>query len=235
MIEGLSEPRYTAVHPERRFAYVTDSGRGEVATVDVRHGSVVHRLEVGGPARHLGIAPDGATVWTALGSKASRLAVLDTSRPSRPRLAGTIEPPFPAHDVAFAPYGNRVWVTSGDRRAIALYDPGDREPALVIAADAPPQHVAFDIGLRAYVASGDDGTLRVHHAYDGRRLRSSRIPLGSYNVTVGWDHRVLTPSLGGGTLCELRRSGAVIRTSRLARAAHDACFAIGSVLTATRP
>jgi hypothetical protein len=227
VMEGVAEPRYTAAHPDGRFAYVTDSARGEVATIDVRRGRVVHRLEVGGAARHIAVAPGGHRIWTALGTKAARLAVLDTSRPARPRLLRTIAPPFLAHDVGFAPFGDRVWVTSGDSRAIALYEWDGAEPLRVIAADAPPQHVAFDGERRVYVASGDDGTLRVHDTLDGRLLRTSRIPLGSYNVTVGWDRRVLTPSLGRGTLCQLRRGGAVIATSRLARAAHDACFVVG--------
>jgi DNA-binding beta-propeller fold protein YncE len=227
VLEGVEEPRYTAAHPRRRFAYVTDSARGEVVTVDVRLGRIVHRLDVGGPARHVSVAPDGGRVWTALGSKAAHVAVLDTTRPARPRLLRTIGPPFLAHDVGFAPYGDRVWVTSGDRGAIALYTWDGGEPERVIAADAPPQHVAFDEIRRAYVASGDDGTLRVHDLLSGRLLHTARIPVGSYNVTVGWDHRVLTPSLERGTLCQLGRAGGVLATSRLARAAHDACFAVG--------
>jgi DNA-binding beta-propeller fold protein YncE len=227
VLEDVGEPRYTAAHPDGRLAYVTDSARGEVVTVDVRRGRIVHRLDVGGPARHVTVAPGGGRVWTALGSKAGQLAVLETTSPARPRLLRTVRPPFLAHDVGFAPDGDRVWVTSGDRGAIALYAWDGTEPERTIAADAPPQHVAFDEIRRAYVASGDDGTLRVHDLLSGRLLHTARIPVGSYNVTVGWDHRVLTPSLERGTLCQLGRAGRVLATSRLARAAHDVCFATG--------
>ena len=41
VLEGFGEPRYTAAR--RTLAYVTDSARGEVVTVDVRRGSVVAR------------------------------------------------------------------------------------------------------------------------------------------------------------------------------------------------
>lgn len=128
VVRGFAEPRYTAAYPSGVYAYVTDSKRGEVVTIDVSRGRVAWRTPVGGPARHVTIAPDGATIWTALGSKAERIAVLDTKDPRRPRLARTIAPPFRAHDVGFAPDGRHVWVTSGDRRAIALYAPDGSDP-----------------------------------------------------------------------------------------------------------
>jgi hypothetical protein len=78
------------------------------------------------------------------------------------------------------------------------------------------------LGAHAYVASGDDGALRVHALDDGRVVRESRIPVGSYNVTAGND-RVYTPSLDVGTLCIVRASGRVQRRERLARSSHDAC------------
>src|SRR5687767_7692284 len=114
----LGAPRYTAVSPEGRLAYVTDSAREELAIVDVRGRRVVGWVRVGGPARHLGIDRDGTRLWVALGGKAAALAVLSLAEPARPRLVGTIRPPFLAHDVGFAPGGRRVWVTSGDRKSV---------------------------------------------------------------------------------------------------------------------
>src|SRR5687768_2223561 len=69
-------PRYTAVAPDRRLAYVTDSAREEVAVVDIRGRRVVGRVAVGGPCRHLGIDRNGTRLWVALGNKAERIAVL---------------------------------------------------------------------------------------------------------------------------------------------------------------
>src|ERR1044071_7305619 len=45
VLRGFSEPRYTAV--AGRYAFVTDSGHGEVATVDLERGKVVHRAAAG--------------------------------------------------------------------------------------------------------------------------------------------------------------------------------------------
>lgn len=220
----LGEPRYAAVSPDRLLAYVTDSGRQEVAVVDVRGRRVVGRVGVRGACRHLGIDRAGSRLWVVLGNSADEIAVLSLSDPARPRVAGRIRPPFRAHDVGFTPGGRRVWVTSGDSRRIAIYEASG---ALVrtLGADAPPQHVTF-MGDRAFVTSGDDAVLRVH-ALDGRRLRSAPVPAGSYNVQRG--HRwILSPSLTAGTLSTFNGSGAALDELRVARSSHDACFIVGT-------
>ncbi len=114
-------------------------------------------------------------------------------------------------------------MTSGAERRIALYHSSSTRRARTIAADAPPQHVAF-AGGKAFVASGDDGTLRRHRP-DGELLRKARVPLGSYNVTFAYG-RLVTPSLGEGTLTLLDRNGHVRAVRNVARAAHDACILV---------
>jgi hypothetical protein len=61
------------------------------------------------------------------------------------------------------------------------------------------------------------------HRRDGQLLRTTRIPLDSYNVTCAFG-RVVTPSLMLGTVTTLGSTGAFIRRERVARAAHDACI-----------
>jgi DNA-binding beta-propeller fold protein YncE len=226
VVRGFAEPRYTAMHPSEPLAYVTDSGRGEVATLDLARAAVVHRTRVPGPARH--VSTDGRTLWTSLGSAAERVAVLDLADPRRPGLARLITPPFPAHDVVFAPDGRHVWVTSGARNALAIYPLTDGAPR-VLAAGAPPQHVAFVLS-HAYVANGADGTVQ-RRRLDGAPLRSTRVPHGSYNVTCAQPETsfgraaVVTPSLNEGSVAVLAPSGAVRFVRHVTRSAHDACIA----------
>ena len=222
---SFAEPRYTAVRADGRIAYVTDSGRGEVVVVDVRRRRAIARTAVGGPARHLSLDRSGTRLWVALGTKARELAVLDVAQPERPRLVGKVRPPFLAHDVGFTPGGRRVWVTSGDRGRIAIYDAATARLVRTLAGDAPPQHVTF-LDDRAFVTSGDDAVLRVH-ALDGRLLRSAPVPAGSYNVQQGWGV-ILTPSLAQGTLCILSAAGARMEQLRVARSSHDACFVMSA-------
>jgi DNA-binding beta-propeller fold protein YncE len=222
VLTGFDEPRYTAAAPNGRHAFVSDSGRHEVVTVDVVHARAVARVAVGGPARHITIDPSGRIVLVSLGSKAEQVAVLDISRPTVPRLVRRFRPPFLAHDVGIVPGGRHVWVSSGDRGALAVYDRRSGEVLRHLPADAPPQHVTFS-GGNAYVTSGEDGTLRVQSLRDGRVLHTTKIPVGSYNVqeAFGW---IVTPSLDRGTFCVLDRRGRLRHRVLVAPSSHDACF-----------
>jgi hypothetical protein len=64
--------------------------------------------------------------------------------------------------------------------------------------------------------------LTVHALDDGRILRRTRTPLGSYNVTRGGPD-VLTPSLSSGTLSVLDERGRTRWGVHIGGAAHDAC------------
>jgi YVTN family beta-propeller protein len=221
VLRGFGEPRYTAFAPDGRHAFVTDSGHGEVAVIDVARGRVIRRVEVGALARHVTIDPAGRRLWVSLGSSASEISVVDVSEPARPRLLRHVRPPFLVHDVGFSPSGRRVWVTAGRVPSLAVYDAGGHRLVRRLGADAAPQHITFGPSL-AYVASGEGRSLRVHSLRDGRRVHAARIPIGSYNVQRA-DGLVLTPSLNMGTLTILDRHGRVRRSVRVARAAHDAC------------
>src|SRR4051794_10793498 len=115
VLGGLAEPRYTAAHPDGRHAYVSDAKRGELVALDVLRGRVVGRAQVGALARHGTIDPAGTTVWGALRWRGEEVAVVDVRTPARPRLVHRFRPPFRAHDVACAPDGRHLWVSSGDR------------------------------------------------------------------------------------------------------------------------
>src|SRR5581483_2245314 len=168
VLHCFGEPRYTAAHRDGRHAFLSAAARGEVVALDVLRGRVVGRATVGERARHVTIDPSGRTLWIALGSKAEEVAVVDVSRPARPRLVRRFRPPFLAHDVALAPDGRHLWVSSGDRQELAVYDRRDGRLLARPSGDWPPQHVTF-AGTRAYVTSGWSGTLRIH-GLDGRPL-----------------------------------------------------------------
>jgi DNA-binding beta-propeller fold protein YncE len=223
VLRGFDEPRYTAGSPGGRYAFVTDSGRRDVAVVDVVRAHVVARVRLGGWPRHVSLDPSARTLWVALGTASRTLAVVDVTRPTEPRRIGTVRPPFLLHDVGFVPGTGHVWVTSGDTRALAVHDASSGHVLGQLAAGSPPQHVTFR-GARAFVTSGDDGTVHVHSLLDGRLVASTRIPVGSYNVQDGAG-RILTPSLDHGTLCVLDGAGRVLRRIHVARSSHDACFA----------
>jgi hypothetical protein len=209
VLRGLVEPRYTAAHPDGVHAFVTDSGRGAVAVVDVLRGRILDRVALPGWARHITISHDGRTVWAGLGSASEHVAVVETAPLRRAKL---LTPGFLAHDVGLAPDG-RLWITSGAERVLAA-------GAARHAADLAPQHVTFGEG-RVFVTSGDSGTLHVQ-APDGRVLARASVPTGSYNVQYAAG-RVITPSLDHGTLAVFDGRGRHLATVQVAGSCHDAC------------
>jgi DNA-binding beta-propeller fold protein YncE len=211
VLRDFVEPRYTAAHPDGVHAFVTDSGRSGVAVIDVMRGRTLGRVALPGWARHITISPRGERVWVGLGSASEHVAVVDTA-PFRH--ISNLTPGFNAHDVGHAPDG-RLWITSGDAGTLAVG--GARQ-----SADLAPQHVTFASG-RAYVTSGDSGTLHVQ-TLAGRVLRTTPVPVGSYNVQYG-NGRVISASLGRGTLAILNARGALLDVVRVAGSCHDACFA----------
>ena len=223
-LRAFDEPRYAAADFRRHVAFVTDSGSGELVAVDVIRARVLGRVRVGGPARHLSIAPGATRVWVSLGNKAERVALVDVSDPARMEVVSRIRPPFLAHDVGYDSRGGRIWVTSGDSRWVAVHDSASGRLIGRLRSDSPPQHVTF-VRDRVYVTSGADGTVRVHDAKTGKRLRTNTIPVGSYNVDHGGD-LVVTPSLSGGTVCLLGQRGGVIRRVSVAPSSHDACVLV---------
>ncbi len=224
VLHGFAEPRYTAAHPDGVHAFVTDSGRSAVVAVDVVRGAILGRVSLPGWARHISLDPSGRTLWAALGSVSPTLAVVDVRDPAHPHHAGTVTPPFGAHDVGFLPGGRHVWVTAGDQRETAIFDRRGQE-RLRLTADLAPQHVTFGDGV-AYVTSGDSGTLRVQRLSDGRVIRTTPVPVGSYNVQHGFG-RVITASLERGALAVLDRRGALLARVQVADSCHDACFLPG--------
>jgi DNA-binding beta-propeller fold protein YncE len=223
VLHELTEPRYAARHPDGMHAFVTDSGRELVASVDIRRGTVLGTARLDGWARHVSLSPDARTLWIGLGTVARHVAVVDVSTPARPRLVRTLTPPFLAHDVGFSPDGRHVWVTAGEDGATAVYTSGGRL-RFRLPADPGPQHVTFG-DVVVYVTSGVAGTFRVHSLRDGRTIREAKVPVGSYNVQSGPGGLVLTPSLDRGTLSVLAPDGRVLREVAVAASTHDACFA----------
>jgi DNA-binding beta-propeller fold protein YncE len=221
VLRGFGEPRYTAAHPDGRHAFVTDAARGGLSALDVRRGRVLAHVSVGARARHVTIDPRGETIWVALGSKAEQVAVLDVRKPGRPVLVERFRPPFLAHDVACAPDGRYLWVSSGNRFELAVYDLRRGRLLRRPSGDWPPQHVTFARDT-AYVTSGWSGTLHLHRL-DGRPLRQVSVPVGSYNVQHGLG-RVVTPSLRDGTVTILDEAGRVLHSHSVARSSHDACL-----------
>jgi DNA-binding beta-propeller fold protein YncE len=208
VLDDFDEPRYTAGTHDGRYAFVTDAGSAQLVVADVLRARVVARVKLKQWPRHLALSRDGGLLRVALSSASPELALVDVRRPLQPQLVGYARAGLEAHDVGFAPSG-RLWLTSGEASIVSA---GGR----LLDAGRGPQHVTFGHG-RAYVTSGDDGTLQVYDERTARLVGSSRIPVGSYNVQRLGGGNVVTPSLNTGMLTVV---GGV--RVRVARSCHDA-------------
>ena len=184
-----------------RHALVTDSGR--------RHARRHRRRR---PARRSRPRPlggrRGTSPWTVGRDRA--IVALGT-RPSGSRSstspAGASATRAPLRAAVPRPRRRvRPGRRSGSRRATRASSRLRARPVVArrLRADAPPQHVTFHRG-RAYVTSGDDGTLRVHSAATGASS-SALVALGSYNVQHACSGRILMTLAQPGHALHRRRT-----------------------------
>ena len=96
VLRGFGEPRYTAASPGGRYAYVTDSGRADLAVVDVVRARVVARLHLGGWPRHVSIDAPGGRYGSSRRSSTANVTAATSShfavrngRPSGPAATGS--------------------------------------------------------------------------------------------------------------------------------------------------
>ena len=227
-VSGLGEPRYAAMHPTERLAYVSDSKRGAVAVIDLVGLRIVGRALVPGPARHLSLSADGLRLWVALGTKATHVAILDVSHPGAHGSCGRFSRRFSRTTCL----GARGRACLGDV-GLALRDRGLRAqragapeaPArrLRTATRRVPRLPRLRCERRGRVGAGAPSRRQ-------RRAPGRDVPAGSYNISFGGPNETfakpagVTPSLDRGTVCLLSPAGAVRHIRRVARSAHDACI-----------
>jgi hypothetical protein len=228
ILRGFGSPHIAMLVPNRDLAYVTDDARGQLAVVDVKRRRVARKLFVGLGAHHLAISPDSRRCWVALGERARSIAVVDTTRPDRPRLIGHVNPRGAAHDVAFAPDGSHVWVTYNDRPDVRVFSARAGRPVATIYGGVPPQHVAFGQGVfarYAFITSGKEGMLRIVSRTSGRIVRATHTATGSFNLATAGG-LVATSSLQNGVVTELDVRGRELLSKRVAPAARDVALAV---------
>jgi DNA-binding beta-propeller fold protein YncE len=229
IFRDFGSPEVAAVTPNGKLAYVTDERTGELTVIDLRGQRIVGRVFVGLRAHHLGISPDGRRIWVALGESATTIVRLNASNPRRPRVIGRFRPRFGAHDVAFAPGGGTVLVTSPSSSTVSAYTASGRHPRLLWTAGAGrgPEHVVFS-GDDALVSSGYSSSLEAlswRHPSVGAYARAT-VPYGSFNLAT-YGGYVVTTSLLTGQVSELLvRDLHLLWTAKVAPAARYVAISV---------
>jgi DNA-binding beta-propeller fold protein YncE len=198
---------------------VSDDATGRVNIIDLRNWRIVARIFVGIGAHHMTVSPNGGRLWIALGERATTVVVVDVSNPEQPHVLGRLSPPRSVHDLAYAPGGKTVWLTSATSKRILVVDSRSGKLLFTVAAGAPPQHVAFSRRF-AYITSGYDGMIERVDARSGRVLQTAAVPNGSFNLAIS-GRVVVISSLLEGTVTRLTPHLRVRATYHVAPAARD--------------
>lgn len=200
VLHGFATPHIAAVAPDGKYGYVTDDTRGQLAVIEFATRRVVARIEVGAQAHHIGVSPDGSRLWIALGQDARAIVLVDVSHPRHPRVIGRFDPGVTVHDLAFSPDGFQVWATSGDALWVSVFDAASRKLLFKVAAARAPQHVAFNFnGRAAFITSGYDSTIEMANTSNGRIVRRTKLPYGSFELSSSGS-LIVTASLLRGSL-----------------------------------
>jgi DNA-binding beta-propeller fold protein YncE len=225
VFRGLDDPHIVAVDRGKDIAYVTADGSGELIVINLMARRIIGRVFVGIGAHHMALRPSGGhRLWIALGERASRIAIVDVSRPAEPRLLRHFSPGFVTHDLSFSPDGREVWITSAVDELVRVVDARTGEQAFTVRAGAAPQHVAFTHGF-GFVTSGYGSRIVKVDPSNGRIVASARTPYGSFNLAT-LERTVVTTSLLNGLVTEFDLRLRRLRTVRAASAARAVALTV---------
>ena len=222
VLGGFDSPHIAEISADRRFAYITDDASGELAVIRLADGRLLDKVEVGAGAHHIALSPDGDRLWIALGESATKIVIVDTSEPTRPRLIGSFDPGFAAHDLRFAPSGRQVWVTASAGSDVGVFGARTQRLLFRLPGGEPPQHVAFDDRRPdvAYVTSGYGSRIEMVDSHSGQVLKAAPAPYGSFNLDAH-GHLVVASSLLRGTVAVFDARLRPRRVVSIAPAARD--------------
>jgi hypothetical protein len=225
VFRGLDDPHIAVVNRGKDLAYVTADGSGELIVIDMMARRIIGRTFVGKAAHHMALRPSGGhRLWIALGERASRIAIVDVSRPAEPRVLRHFSPGFLVHDLAYSPDGREVWVTSAVDELVRVLNARTGKQMLAIRCGAAPQHVAFTHGF-GFVTSGYGSRIVKVDSENGRIVASARTPYGSFNLAT-YGRTVVTTSLLNGRVTEFDLRLRRVRTVQPASAARAVAIAL---------
>ena len=140
--------------------------------------------------------------------------------------APALPPGHPVHDLAFAPDGRTIWISSSSAPSVSILDAGNEHVVAIVPAGSAPQHIAFGVRNHVYITSGYSSTIETVDARSHKVIRRATIPYGSFNLATAGD-LVTTSSLLTGAITELNGANLVRRlTTHIAPKARDLSLSV---------
>ena len=164
---------------------------------------------VGGGARYLGMAPDGAHVFvTRADGVLARVRTRDGALEAKVKIGGSLR------DVAVAPSGEFVYVAAESRNEIVRVEASTLKITARVSVGNGPSSVSFaPDGAFAIVCSHGDGTLTQIRARDNRV--NGRLALGAaaWEAVVGANGQIYVAVEGANQLRRLRAPRTLVNTA----------------------
>jgi DNA-binding beta-propeller fold protein YncE len=166
------------------------------------------------------VGPGGRRVWVTHSPRQRSFTLLDSTRPARTsvlrRLPSGVGVGAP-HDIAFAPRGQRVWVTYWNSKHVGTYDSRTGRLLALGQVGTLPHHVAVG-PERVWVTDHAAGTAVV---IDPPARIRRRLPVGpgAHHVSILVGVAVAV-SHDAGTAVAFREHGARIRSIRVGNGLH---------------
>jgi DNA-binding beta-propeller fold protein YncE len=176
----LSYPHDVEVLPGGRYAFVTEERGNRIAVVSLATRRVVRRVAVPARPHDLALSPNGRRVWVTHGPDQGAMTILDTTRPARTFVRGSIRAHGASHDIAFAPDGRRVWVTYWGSNRVGAFDARSGRLLFSRTAGRLLHHVAA--GERVWVTDHEGGRAFVLSPGDGRVVRAVAVGPSPHHV-----------------------------------------------------
>jgi DNA-binding beta-propeller fold protein YncE len=186
IFSGLAYPHDVELGRSGQYAYVTEEHGNAIAVLDVARLRIVRRVPVPDRPHDLALSRSGGRVWVTHGPRASRVTVLDTTRPAHARVVHTVAASGPAHDIAFGCGGRRVWLTYWGSGTIGALDSRTGRLVLRKRLGSLIHHVQSTSRPRVIWATDHAGDRALMlDGCSGRVLRTLRVGRSPHHVATG--------------------------------------------------
>lgn len=200
-------PTHFVFTPDRRYAFVTDFGSGDVYRLDLIAGTT-RRITFPGDnclrAHGDTLAPDGRTMYVACAGEAW-IYTLDT-RTLRPGRVGITDPG--AYDVKVNVQRHELWVSNQTANTVSVLDEGTLKKLATISLGRNMGPSLLDLtpdGRRAYVGDLTGNAVSVIDTASRKVIRTIPVAAQPFGPTVTPDGRyVYEPSIKGSAVTVIR-------------------------------
>lgn len=182
-------PRFVAVSPSGRQAYVANGNAQVVTVVDTAINQVTATIPIAsGPPQFLAFAPDGRTLYVTIFNDQRTIRMIDVVDTTSNTVVATIPQQARPFLPAVTPDGQRLYVPNHDIASVAVVATDTNKVIAQIQVAPNPHWVAFSRdGSRAYTANHESNVISVIDTATLQVLATIPVETSPHSVAVSPD------------------------------------------------